>query len=208
MKPRAKWLSIGSAPFAFTLLAVLGLGGGFLLAFLPFNSAERTATSRPRTSPEFRSFPIQDSTPPAERSPGFETAPKEPDPSFVPPLAPINARMADVLVATEDRPEATDVPVATKCQSETADPKIMAPFLCDTSFRGSATTITSSFPSAPPPSLDSPNSDVPAMRMSADSESLKTAVIPEPTTWTLFVFAILVFACAKVRRLLVARRLR
>jgi hypothetical protein len=205
MKPRANWNCIGSAPFVITLLAVLGLGGGFLLAFLPFNSADHSATSRPRSFPEFRSFPSQDSTPPAERSPGFDTAPKDPDPSVVPPLAPINARMADVLVATEDQPETADALVATKCRPETADPKITAPFLCDTSFRGSATVIASSFPSAPPPSVDSPNSDVPAMRMSADSDSLKTALIPEPTTWTLFVLSILVFACARLRRRFLAR---
>ena len=108
MKPRSNWNSVGSAPFVITLLTILGLGGGFLLAFLPFNSAEREATSRPRNFPEFRSFPIQNSSPSAEpvRDPG--KAPKEPELNT--PLAPISPRAADVFVGNEIKAE---TPLAT-----------------------------------------------------------------------------------------------
>ncbi len=173
---RRRWNSIGSGGFAVTLLAVLGLGGGFVLALLPFNSGARSAAAL-RDSPEFRSLPRQHSPPSTERL-------RDPEVRH------------EVIVAAAAA--ATTLNVRGEFSFDAPPPTLI--FVNATEIP--SPSGSNEFESAiNPPTFNSASERFSIEGQSAKTsvaafESLQTESIPEPATWILFLCGILLGAFA------------
>ncbi len=172
---RHRWSSIGSAAFAITMLAVLGLGGGFLLALLPSNSVDRSATV-PRNLPEFQSLPLQHSTPSPEPLRDAENT-KE---VFLIAAAASTMSPAAAELNFKIFPASEFVESKVSALSPTADSVPVNSAINIPVFGGGAERFSTQVP--------------PASKSAVAFEALQTESIPEPATWTLVLFGILLGA--------------
>ena len=173
---RRRWNSIGSVAFALTLLAVLGLGGGFLLALLPLSSGDRSAAA-PRDLSPFRSLPTTHSPPPIEP---FRDAESRRD-VIVAGAAAATLTNANGEVSFE--PSARNlVSVNSAAISSVTSSNEFASVFNPTIFNGASERFSVEGPSAKP--------------TVAAYESLEMASIPEPATWILLLLGILFGAFA------------
>ncbi|MGZ5019239.1 MAG: PEP-CTERM sorting domain-containing protein [Chthoniobacterales bacterium] len=196
MKSRASWNSIGSAPFALTVLTVLGLGGGFLLALLPFNSVDRSVTSPRRTFPELQPFPMQDSTSTAEPLPDSGEASKESN--FGLTLAPASTHVA-ATVHLDSTTEAEDV--IPSGSSRSSDENLLAPANATLpTFASASEHLLAHGPVAGVAEAERDSQAESNSDSQVECDSLQTAVVPEPSTWTLLVLAMVFGVIARLFR--------
>jgi hypothetical protein len=171
---------IGSVAFVITVLAVLGLGGGFLLAFLPFNSVDRSATA-PRNPAEFRSFPTQHPPPSSEPLRDAEISKGS---TFGIALASMTRGADNVFDfdATETR---------------FSFPNRCAKSSIESSVRNDVEVVVPTFGPAPERFSLSVHS---VAGTAASYDALQTVSVPEPATWILLIFGMLLAAAAVKKR--------
>jgi hypothetical protein len=166
--------SIGSVAFVITVLAVLGLGGGFLLAFLPFNSVERSATA-PRNLPELRSFPAQHSSSPPEQLRDAEISKGSTFGTAVASLT-VSAGNAFDFDPSETR---------------SSFPSVSAESSIENSVRNNAVVVGPNFSTAPERFSMQAR---PVVATATSFDALQTVSVPEPATWILLIFGMLLGA--------------
>lgn len=158
---------------------MLGLGGGFLLAVLPFNSVERAAIA-PRASRAPRELPIQEWRPPSigtarEADAGSVSA-------FAMALAPAQISPSGAADFVPDQTE-TSASASIAALSNDERQREPAQFDTPTSIPGGE-YLEAKIPSSSGGSVGT-------------YEALEVAAVPEPSTWILFACAVgLVFGRA------------